>query len=174
MVERDHWLDPLGEQFVHQALVEVEPLCVDRPGALREHARPGDAEPIGLEPELAHQRDVLPEAPVVVAGHVPRVAVAHPPGRVREAVPDARTGPVAQRRAFDLIGRSRRAPEEMLRKGHVSSTRRTSGASSRRCAVKASSGIAAPPARYGLSTRANASGRPLRTMSRGEQPCLST
>ena len=68
-------LDAVLEQRVDQPLVEVEPGLVHRARALGQDAAPGDAEAVGVEAELAHQRDVARVAAVVVAGDVAGVAV---------------------------------------------------------------------------------------------------
>jgi hypothetical protein len=115
VVERRVRLDPVREQLVDEPVVEVEAGLVDPARSLREHARPGDREAIGVEPELGHEGHVLAVAVVVVARHVAVLAVRHPAGRVREAVPDARALAVLAARALDLVGGGRRAPHEALR-----------------------------------------------------------
>jgi hypothetical protein len=52
----------------------------------------------------------------MVAGDVAGVAVLGLARRVDEALPDAWPGAVGQRRAFDLVGRGRRAPQEAVGK----------------------------------------------------------
>ena len=98
VVERRAGLDPGGEQLVDQPRVEVEPLRVGLARAERLHARPRDREAVGLQAEPLHQRDVLAEAPVVVAGHVAGVAALHAPGLLAEHVPDRETLAVGPRR----------------------------------------------------------------------------
>ena len=116
VIERDQRLDVAREQRVHQALIEREALRVDLAATGWQHACPGDRKPIALQSELAHQRDVLAPAVVVVAGDVAGVAVMHHRRRVREALPDARPRTVGEGRAFDLIRGRRRAPEEAVGK----------------------------------------------------------
>ena len=65
--ERRERLDVVREQLVDEAVVEVEPGLVDRPAPRRHDARPGDREAKRVEPELAHQRDVVGIAVVEVA-----------------------------------------------------------------------------------------------------------
>ena len=48
----------------------------------------------------------------MIAGDVAGVAVVRAARRVREAVPDARPRPVRERRALDLVGGRRRAPQK--------------------------------------------------------------
>ena len=114
--ERRVGLDAGLAEGVHEPAVEVEALLVDPAGALGQHARPGDAEAVGVQPELLHPADVvLPEA-VVVAGHVARVAALDEPGRAAEAVPVRRSRAVGERRALDLVRGRRGAPEKSVRK----------------------------------------------------------
>src|SRR5207249_4535462 len=105
----------LLEQRIRQAVVEGKAGRIERAGSLREHAAPGDAEAVGLEAELAHQRHIIRVAAIVVAGDITRIPVAHQAGRVREALPDARRGTVGERRAFDLMSRGRTTPQEFRR-----------------------------------------------------------
>ena len=77
MEERHVRGDPAAEQLVDEAVVEVEPRCVDGPAACRNDPRPRDREPKRVEAELAHQRDVLAVAVVEVAGDCSVVAVPH-------------------------------------------------------------------------------------------------
>ena len=114
VVQRDGGLDAAGEQRVHEAVVEREPTRVHRPAALGQDAAPRDAEAVRVEPQVGEQRDVFGEAAVVIAGHVAGVAVGGEPRRVGEAVPDARPRAVGERRALDLVGGRRGAPEEPL------------------------------------------------------------
>ncbi len=116
VVEGDHGLDAVREQRVDQPLVEVEARRVHAAAAVGQDPAPRDAEAIGREPERAHQRDVLRVPAVVVARDIAGVTVVDTPGRMREAVPDARAGAVGERRAFDLVRRRRRAPQEPRRK----------------------------------------------------------
>jgi len=119
VVESGHRLDAALEQPVDQPRVEVEPGLVHRPGAGRQDASPGEAEPVGPQPELAHQLDVRLPAPVVIARHITGIAVLHPSGGVGEAVPDTGAGAVGERGPLDLIGGGGGAPEESRREGGV-------------------------------------------------------
>ena len=120
VVERGHRRDAGGEQLIDQALVEAQAGSVDASAALGQHAAPGDAEAVGGEAEILHQRDIVAHAAVVVAGDGAAVAVVDAPGRARKAIPDAGASAIGQRRAFDLVGRRGAAPEEAGRKrvGH--------------------------------------------------------
>ncbi len=66
---------PAFKQIVDDAIVEGEPAVVGATNPLRQDAGPRDAEPVGLEPELLHQRDVFPVAVIVVARDVTVLAV---------------------------------------------------------------------------------------------------
>ena len=113
--ERHVRRDAVAEQLVDQPVVEVEARCVDAPRARRDDARPGDREAERVEAELAHQRDVVAVAVVEVARDRAGVAVPHLAGRRAEAVPDALAAAVLVGRAFDLVRRGRRAPDEVGR-----------------------------------------------------------
>ena len=116
VVQRHHGGEPVREQRVDQAVVEVQAARVDRALPGRQNAAPGDAEAVGVEPELAHQRDIVGEAVVLVAGDVARLAPQGTAGGVGKAVPDARARAVGERRALDLIGGRGRPPEEVAGK----------------------------------------------------------
>ena len=103
-------LDALAQQLVDQARIKIHTGLIDPALALGQHPRPTDAEAVGVQSELAHQRDVVLEAMVVVAGHVSGVAVVGHSRRVGEPGPDARPGPVCQRRTLDLMRRRGSAP----------------------------------------------------------------
>ncbi len=107
-------LDAVFQQGVDQALVEVQALLVDPAAAFGHHPAPGHAEAVGLHAQFLHQPDVLAPAVVMVAGHVAGVVVEHAAGGVGETLPDAGTGAVGQRRAFDLVGRGGATPDEVL------------------------------------------------------------
>src|SRR5262249_61271625 len=80
-------LHPGGEQFIDEAVVEVEPLLVGLAGAFRENPRPGDREPVRLGADRLHQRYVFLVPVVVVIRDVAVVAVFDVAWRVREHVP---------------------------------------------------------------------------------------
>ena len=119
VVERDDRVDALGQQPVDQAVVEVQPARVDRPGAVRLDPRPGDGEAVRLEAEVGHQRDVALPAVVVVARHVAGVAGVHPARRTAERVPDGRSAAAVGGRALDLVRGGGRTPNEARRKFEV-------------------------------------------------------
>ena len=41
---------------------------------------------------------------VMVTGHIPGIAIEHPPGPADEAIPDAFAFPIFIKSAFDLVG----------------------------------------------------------------------
>ncbi len=99
VVQRDPRADAGTEQLVDEPLVEPEAVGGQRPGAVGLQARPGDREAVGVETELAHQRDVLAIAVVVVGGDVAGVAVEDPsPGCGRSDPRSTRRGRPRRRR----------------------------------------------------------------------------
>src|ERR1700722_6638853 len=80
--------DPSFYQFIDQTIVKVEAGGVRPPSACRQHARPGNREPVCLDTQTAHQRDVLLIPMVMVTGHIARVTMLHLSGRMGKDVPD--------------------------------------------------------------------------------------
>ena len=115
VIERGIGLDAGRQQLIDQTIVEIEPLRICRPGAFRKDARPGNREAIGLRAHLLHHRHVLLVEPVMIVGDVAGIAVRDLAGHVRKAVPDRLALAVGIRRAFDLIGRGRNAPDKAIR-----------------------------------------------------------
>src|SRR6185295_9466340 len=99
------------EQRVDQALVEVEAWRVHRASTGRQDPTPRHTEAIRAHAELPHELYIAGVAPVVIAGHIAGVAVAHHARGVREPLPDARPGAVGERRALDLVCGRGGAPE---------------------------------------------------------------
>jgi len=116
MIERDVRLNSGGEQCIDQSIVKGEPRGVDAAAAFGQHATPRDAEPIGVQAELAHERDVFRITTVVIAGDVAVLAIRRASRTVREAIPDARPRTVGTRRPLDLIRRGRGTPQKPVRK----------------------------------------------------------
>ena len=112
--DRDERLDPVRAELVDEAAVEVEPLGVGGADPVRQHARPGDAEAIGLGAQRLDERDVLLEAVVVVAGDVAGVAVEDRALSLTKDVPHRRPLAVLGRGPLDLIAGRRHAPGEVL------------------------------------------------------------
>ena len=117
MVERDKRPDPGLEEAVDQALVVVEACRARRPCAGRHHPRPADRKTVALDVQRLQQRDIVPVQVVAVASHVAGVLVADLSGSVGEPVPDRFAFPVRGPAAFDLVSRSRGAPQKAVRKG---------------------------------------------------------
>ena len=113
--ERHVRRDAVAEQLVDEPVVEVEALLVHVSAPARDDARPRDREAERVEPELAHERDVVAIAVVEVARDRAVVAVAHLAGRRAEAIPHALAAAVLVRGALDLVRRRRRAPDEVGR-----------------------------------------------------------
>jgi hypothetical protein len=103
----------LFQEGIHQPVVKVQAPGVHPPPALGQDARPGHREAVGVHPQLFHQGDVLWIAVVVIAGHIPVVAAFNFSGGMAEGIPDAGPPSVFGYRALNLIGRGRRAPDEV-------------------------------------------------------------
>src|SRR5262245_47518153 len=101
--QRDPGLYARSEERVDEAIVKVEAGGVEGTGAVWEHARPGYAEPIRLEADLFHQRDVFAVAAVVVASDVAALAAPDCAGPATEHVPHARAFAVGVVSALDLV-----------------------------------------------------------------------
>jgi hypothetical protein len=109
VVEGDGRGDAGLQQTVDQLVVEGQALGVHRAVAVRDDARPGDRQAVGVDAQPAHQGDVLAPAVVVVAGHVAVVAAGGLPRGVREGVPDRRRAAVLRHGPLDLVRRGGRA-----------------------------------------------------------------
>ena len=116
MIEADPRLDAGGQQRIDQAVVEGEARLICRAPAGRQNARPGDREAISPYPEVAHQRDVLREAMVMIARDVAGITVGDAAFLTAERVPDAGPAAVLADRPLDLIARGGNAPHEVV--GH--------------------------------------------------------
>ena len=118
VVERGQRLDAVREQLVHQLVIEAQPRLVDRAVPVGDDARPADGEAVGADAVLLHQRDILAEAVVAVAGHVAGVAVPDVlrAGIVAEFVPDAQALAVLVPGALALVGGAGHAPEKIFGK----------------------------------------------------------
>ena len=114
--QRHERVDPVAEELVDEAIVEVEPRRVHAPAAFGKDPRPGDREPERVQAELVHQADVVAVAMVEVARDIAVVAQAYLAGRRAETVPDTLAATVLLGRAFDLVRRGCRAPDEVGRK----------------------------------------------------------
>ena len=116
VIERRVRLDAVREKFIDETVVEIETLRIGLTSALREHARPGDREPIPLHAQALHQLNVFFVPVVVVVGHIAVGVVCDLSRRVRKRVPDRRSPAVLGGGAFNLVRRRCRAPQEALGK----------------------------------------------------------
>jgi hypothetical protein len=114
MEQRYRRLNAVFEQGVDQPLVEIEAARIHGAATVRQDAAPRDTEAIRGQAEIAHELHVAAIASIVIAGHVAGVAVLHEVGRMAEALPDAGACAIRQRRAFDLVSRRGRAPQEFI------------------------------------------------------------
>jgi hypothetical protein len=115
VIKRGIRLDTVGEQLVHEAIVEIEAFRVRRPVAVWKHPRPGDREAIGLGAEILDEADILFIEVIMIVGAIGVGAVLDLAGRVAEGVPDRHPAAILMNGAFDLVGRCRRAPDEAAR-----------------------------------------------------------
>ena len=115
VIQRGKGLEAIGQQLIHQPIVEVEAFRVRRTRALRKHPRPRDRKSIRLDAEIPDQADVLLVAVVVVVGAVAVGVIGDPAGGVGKGVPDRAAAAVFIDGALDLIGRRGRAPQKSVR-----------------------------------------------------------
>ncbi len=120
MKQRDVGLDVGGQQCVDQAIVKGQTRVVDRAHAARQNTRPRDAQAIGVEANLLHQRDVLSVAVIVIARDVAGVTLADGARLFAEHVPHRGAFAVLGRSTFDLIGSGSGAPGEVFWEWHGS------------------------------------------------------
>ena len=146
MVERHDRLDAVFEQRVDQPRIEIESSRIRAAGSLGQHARPGGAEAIRLDAQLAHQPHVVGKPAVVIARHVAVVAAvrfcpasgrsdarcSHRPRRPAASLrSDRPTSPRPTRNQQEMRTRTRRTP---FRVGYGRSTdERRRDATCRRC-----------------------------------------
>ena len=116
MVQGGDRSNPRFEQSVDQARVEIESTDVDRSGPFRNDPRPRDAEAIGANAELRHQRHVTLPAVIVIARHVPGGTVVDTSGSIAEPVPDALPAAVFVCCALDLVRARGYTPKKSRRK----------------------------------------------------------
>ena len=116
MIQRRIGLDAVGQQFVDQAVVEVEAFGIGRAGAIGKYPRPCDRKPVVPDAEIPDQPDVFLVAMVVVVGAVAGRLVLDLARRVRKSVPDRAAAAVFIDGALDLIGRGGGAPHKTFGK----------------------------------------------------------
>ena len=122
VVERRPRLNTRLQQRIDQTVVPIQAGPIHRSDAERQDARPGDREAIRIEPQPAHELDILAPAVVVIAGHVSGFVVVDLAGCVAEVVPDGGTAPVLVNATLDLIRRRRRSPGK-VGGGHLAAQR---------------------------------------------------
>ena len=122
--QRAKRLDAGLEQSVDQAVIEREARGVDGATPLRQHARPRDAEAIRVQPELAHERDVVAIAMVVVASDITAVALENGALALAKHVPRAEAAAVFVRPRPRSGRRPSRTPRR-TRQGRCSHSRRS-------------------------------------------------
>src|SRR5271168_1624827 len=103
MIEAEPGRNAARHEPIDQAIVKIEALCRDGPGTGRQDTWPSCRETVSVETALREQIHVLAPTMIMVAGHVARVAVFHPPRRVAKNVPDALAAAVGIDRSLDLI-----------------------------------------------------------------------
>ena len=113
VVQRGHGGDAGGQQQVHQPVVEVQAPLLNAPRPVRLDPGPGDREPVGVDAEFAHERDVFRRAVVVVAGDRRGVPVEMCPAS-RQRHP-SRTGRGRRRRGRPRSGRRRSNAQREVR-----------------------------------------------------------
>src|SRR5215469_6188666 len=118
MIESSDWSNAFREEAIHQTIIKRQPGRIHRPNTFWQDARPGDGKAIGRQTEVGHELDILLDAMVVINGDITGLALIGMSRRGREAVPNGGTTPIFARRAFDLVGGGRRAPQELSRKAH--------------------------------------------------------
>ena len=118
MEDRDEGADAGGKQFIDQCVVKIDTLRIDFSGAVGQKTRPGEGEAVVLHAHLLHQCDVFLEAMVMIAGDVAGVALKDLAVFMGKVAPDVAALAVFIGGAFDLVGRSRSAPDEILPEAH--------------------------------------------------------
>ena len=124
VIERGKGLDPGLEQFIYQATVEVHALRVGLANPIREDARPGDREPVGLDPHVSHHDHVILVAAIVIDRDVASVPILHLSRGVRIRVRYRLALAIRVWRALNLVGRGGDAPVELFWKSRQSGSRR--------------------------------------------------
>ena len=102
VIERGKGLDAAGLAAIHQPVIEIQALLIQRTDSIRIDTRPGDGEAISFDAELLDQVQIFVKAIVMVAGHVAIVAIVNPTGHVGESVPNGGLAAVSLARTFDL------------------------------------------------------------------------
>ena len=112
VIKRGHRSDPGPGQLLAQPAIEVDAGLIDPARALGEETGPCDREPVGIDPDLGHQGDVLGIAVVMVHRVIAGFPVAGLARGVGERVPDGPASPVFLDRTLDLIRGRGHTPQE--------------------------------------------------------------
>ena len=104
VVQHDKRFYTVLKQCVNGASIEIQPLIVDLPSAVRHHARPRYRDALRIQAKLARYGGVLPVSVIEIAGRISGIVVEYIPRNVGESVPDAFALAVFVPCAFDLIG----------------------------------------------------------------------
>ena len=119
VIERDKGADVVLQQAVHQIGVETQAFGVDIPCAVGDDAGPADGEAIVAHAHLLHERDILAEAMIVVAGDVACAVIGDETFPVMgEVVPDGGAFAALRPAALNLVGCGCGTPEKILREMH--------------------------------------------------------
>src|SRR5579863_1916718 len=113
VIEASPRRDSVFAAFVHQAVVEIEPQRVDRPGSSRNNSRPRRRETIGAEAAAGDQFDIFAIAPIMVGGYGRGFAAMNVALGAREYVPDRIAATVNVDGAFNLVCGGRHTPAEI-------------------------------------------------------------
>src|SRR5205085_1788942 len=116
MIEGRKRLNPVREEFVQEAIVEVEAFGVRRAGPVGKYPRPCDRKSIGFDAEPLDQANVFLVAMIVIVGAVAVAVIPDLPQRMAKSVPYRLAPAVFLDRAFDLIGGCGGAPDKAARK----------------------------------------------------------
>lgn len=113
MVKRRIGLDAARLAAIDEAVVEIQPLLVDRPETIRNDARPGDGETIGLDTHVLDEIEILLPAIIMIAGNIAIVTLEDMARHIAEGVPDGGLAAIRLRGAFDLERGGRDAEQEI-------------------------------------------------------------
>src|SRR5260221_7710424 len=116
MVQRRKGCNASFKQGVNETIIIIQPLLIDGSTSLRNYPWPRKREAIGVDAELAHQRDVFLPTVIMITCHIPVVV---PPGfsrGMRKGIPDALTTAIGGYPAFNLIPGCRCAPQKTVAK----------------------------------------------------------
>lgn len=113
----------MRKQRVDEPAAEIQSGFVRRARTVGNHSRPRDGELVVFQPELRHERHVLAETVIAIAGDCGRIAVASRARPQRKDIPGRPLSAAFAGSAFDLRGRGRDAPNEIRWKCAISHKR---------------------------------------------------